>query len=63
MNGIYISCFVGDRLPFQIKGLDHLNPHSLQNKIYDEPNPLNIHQKCLGNTPHAGEPEGILKKL
>lgn len=32
-----ISCFVGDRLPSQIKGLDHLNPHSLQNKFYDEP--------------------------
>lgn len=37
MNGIKISCFVGDRLRSQMKGLDHLNPYSLQNTYNDNP--------------------------
>lgn len=34
---IVLSCFVGDRLRSQVKGLDHLNPNSLQNTFYDNP--------------------------
>lgn len=34
---IILSCFVGDRLRSQVKGLDHLNPNSLQNTFYDNP--------------------------
>lgn len=36
-HNITVSCFVGDRLPAQMKGLDHLNPESMQNKFFDNP--------------------------
>lgn len=34
-NNIKIICFVGDRLPAQVKGLNHLHPNSLQKKYYN----------------------------
>lgn len=37
MNDIDISWLVGDQLLFQTNGLDHYNPHSLQNKFHDDP--------------------------
>ena len=34
-SGINISCFVGDRLPAQVKALNHLHAESIQNKLDD----------------------------
>lgn len=34
LHKIKIISFVGDRLPSQVKGLDHLHPNSLQNTYY-----------------------------
>lgn len=37
VHQITVSCFVGDRLRAQMKGLDHLNPESMQNNFFDDP--------------------------